>query len=153
MGLTGYILAALTIAVIIIAAKSLNIIGFFTIYAIWLGWLALFLAIKKYSKKAKSFLSNWNLSSVMAHLLDASGTFVSMTFYGFIEKHVIGNALITFLQANEILLINGSGSWAMFALKLAVVPIILLAIDRYSETEEEKRYLKMIIIILGLASA
>lgn len=149
-GLAGYTLTALTIIAIIITAKSLNFIGFVMIYAAWLGWLAMFLIIKKYSKKAKTFLTNWNLAAIMAHLLDASGTFVSMTYYGFIEKHVIGNALITYLQANEILLINSSGSWAMFALKLAVVPLILFAIDKYSETEEEKRYLKMIIIILGI---
>lgn len=151
-GLTGYALAAITIAAIIIttSARSHNIVGFLSIYSVWLGWLAIFLAIIRYHKKAKSFLTTWNISAIMAHLLDASGTFVSMTYYGFIEKHVIGNALITYLQANEMLLINGSGSWIMFALKLAVVPLILFAIDKYSETEEEKKYLKMIIIILGL---
>ena len=42
------------------------------------------------------------------------------------------------------------GSWIMFALKLAVIPLALWAIDKYSENETENKFLKMIIIILGL---
>ena len=147
-GLCGYVLSAVTVAAIFTAAQSLNVTAFLFIYLIWLAWFVVILLAKKYF--AGKFLTNWNIAAIMAHLLDAAGTFVSMTYYGFTEKHVLGRWLIEFLEMNDIFLINGSGSWIMFALKLAVIPVSLWAIDKYSENELEKKYLKMIIIILGL---
>ncbi|MFH1431941.1 MAG: DUF63 family protein [archaeon] len=151
-GITGYGLATITLIKVITAPEHLDTAHFLLICAIWSGWFILLLLAKKYI--AKRFLSTWNMAAIMAHLLDATGTFVALTYaYGEsgYEKHVLGRAAIEFLQANNILLINGSGSWIMFALKLAVIPLALWAIDRYSEDKTENRFLKMIIIILGLA--
>ena len=147
-GLCGYILSTAAITAIFTTAKSLNITAFLFIYLIWFSWFAVILLTKK--NIAGKFLTNWNITAIMAHLLDASGTFVSMTYYGFTEKHVLGRWLIEFLETNNTLLINASGSWIMFALKLAVIPLSLWAIDKYSESETENKYMKMIIIILGL---
>ncbi len=147
-GLCGYVLSAVAVAAIFSAAESLNVTAFLFIYLIWLAWFFVVLLAKRYF--AGKFFTFWNISAIMAHLLDAAGTFVSMTYYGFTEKHVLGRVMIEFLETNDIFLINGSGSWIMFALKLAVIPLALWAIDKYSENELEKKYLKMIIIILGL---
>jgi len=56
-----------------------------------------------------------------------------------------------FFESKNLLLINGSASWIMFALKLAVVPLVLYAIDKYGESDSEKNFLKMIILMLGFA--
>ncbi len=152
-GFAGYALSVMTIAIGVTTPKVLDIANFLLIYAIWIVWFAALLLAKKYV--AKKFLSNWNITAIMAHLLDATGTFVALT-YAYAnatfenEKHVLGRSLMEFLESNNILLISGSGSWIMFALKLAVIPVALWAIDKYSENETEKKYLKMIIIILGL---
>lgn len=148
-GLTSYTLSLINIIIIISRAETMNINGFLAVYAIWFPWFALITISSKLL--SGRFPSNWNMIAIMSHMLDASGTFISMTYYGFIEKHVLGRTIIDFLETNNILLINGSGSWIMFALKLAVIPIALLVIDRYSETETEKKFLKMAIIILGLS--
>ena len=154
-GLAGYALSAITIAAVITTPKTLNISDFLFIYAIWLLWFILLLQVKKHIPRAKKFLTNWNMAAIMAHLLDATGTFVALTYvYANAtfenEKHVLGRTVMEYLETNNILLISGSGSWIMFALKLAVIPLALWAIDKYSENETENKFLKMIIIILGL---
>lgn len=151
-GLTGYGLATITLIKVMTTPEHLDTTHFLLIYTIWSGCFILLLLTKKYI--AKRFLNTWNTAAIMAHLLDAAGTFVALTYaYGEsgYEKHILGRTLIEFLETNNILLINGSGSWIMFALKLAVIPLALWAIDKYSENKTESKFLKMIIIILGLA--
>ena len=64
------------------------------------------------------FLSDkWNFFAIQSQLLDACGSFVGITFYGFWEKHVLGRYLIELLESKRVFLINGSAAWAMILMK------------------------------------
>jgi uncharacterized membrane protein len=144
-GGAGYVLGAL----VLIQLPLKNAKGLLLSFGIWLLWIALFWILHKSKPK---ILSRWNFTALSAQMFDAASTFAALTFYpGFWEKHVLGSTLIAFFESRNLLLINGSASWVMFALKLAVVPFVLYAIDKYGETNNEKNFLKMIILMLGFA--
>ena len=75
-----------------------------------------------------------------AHALDASATFVSIQFFGYFEQHVLPGFLI-----------ESFGAWVMFPLKLLAIPLILFAIDRWSDDSELRNWLFICVMILGLA--
>ena len=114
-----------------------NFEGFFTVLWLAFGWACVLYGISKLRPK---LLSGTNSAILWSHLLDASGTFTALTFYGFYEQHV----LPTFL-------INIAGPWVMFPLKLAVVWAVLYYIDREEGDQRFKNFLKIVILILGLA--
>ena len=99
-------------------------------------WSLLFFGIHKLKP---NLLSLENAGIIIAHLFDASSTFTALTFFGYNEQHV----LPTFL-------INIAGPWIMFPLKIIVVWLVLEVIDRSKEDIFFKRFLKIIILILGL---
>ncbi|MFH1786175.1 MAG: DUF63 family protein [archaeon] len=76
---------------------------------------------------------------VATHLYDASTTFVGIQFYGFWEKHVLPNFLIGLF-----------GPFVMFALKLAVVPLVVYML-RDVEDKTERSLLYFAIFTLGIA--
>jgi uncharacterized membrane protein len=81
-----------------------------------------------------------NSTLLSVHMLDSSATFVSVMFFGYYEQHPVPR-----------LFIESIGPWTFFALKLAVLIPSLYIIDRYAEDGEFKNFLKIIILILGLA--
>lgn len=85
-------------------------------------------------------LSNQNLGILSAHFLDASATFVAVSFYGYIEQHIVPRLLFS---------ITGNASF--FALKIIVLLPVLYLVDKYAEEGSFKNFLKIIILILGLA--
>lgn len=85
-------------------------------------------------------LSLENAGIVIAHLLDASSTFTALSFFGYYEQHVLPSFLI-----------NISGPWIMFPLKIIVVLAVLFVIDKYCDDKFLKNFLKIVILILGLA--
>jgi uncharacterized membrane protein len=108
-------------------------------------WTILFLLLYKFSKTSKFqtlkqifTLENSGLLSI--HMLDASATYVAITFFGYLEQHPLPRFLIG--------LTNPA---AMFLLKLVVLIPVLYIIDRYSEPGDFKNFLKIVILILGLA--
>ena len=113
-------------------------------------WISMGFMLFLLSLKAKLLAEKWNFFALQAQLLDACGSFIGITYYGFWEKHVLGRYLINALESKNLLLINGSAAWIMIALKLVVVPIALWIIDRYAENELERRFIKLLIIILGI---
>jgi uncharacterized membrane protein len=117
--------------------KIANIFGFSFVLLLVSFWGLVFLGINHLKPK---LLSIENAGILTAHLLDASSTFTALTFFGYYEQHV----LPTFL-------INIFGPWIMFPLKIIVVWFVLLMIDRSKEDIFFKRFLKIIILILGLA--
>lgn len=144
-GVLGYFLAGGVI--FMLPLKTIG--GVLIVFGVWLFWIALFWSSRK---RFAGFFTNWNFAALSAQMFDASSTFVALTFFSnFWEKHVLGSTAMLFFESRNLFLINGSASWIMFALKLLVVPAVLFAIDRYGETEEEKKFLKMIIILLGIA--
>ncbi|MBI4181378.1 MAG: DUF63 family protein [Candidatus Aenigmarchaeota archaeon] len=85
-------------------------------------------------------LSPANQAILAAHLLDAAATYISLTFYGYVEQHVVPNLLIPLF-----------GPAAMFPLKILVVIPVLWAIDTYAEDPRFRNFLKLVVLILGLA--
>jgi uncharacterized membrane protein len=111
--------------------------GLAMILAITAGWAVVFFG---FSWLKPRLLSLENAGITAAHLLDASATFTAMSFFGYYEQHV----LPTFL-------IGLTGPSVMFPLKIAVVLGVLLALDRWCEDRFFRNFLKIVILILGLA--
>lgn len=113
-----------------------NIFAFSSVLFLAGSWSLLFFGIHKLKPE---LLSLENAGILSAHLLDASSTFTALTFFGFYEQHVVPNFLIDIF-----------GPWIMFPLKIIIVWTVLWVIDRSKEDLFFKRFLKIIILILGL---
>ncbi len=100
-------------------------------------WFLIFFSIHKIKPK---LLSLENVGILTSHLFDASATFTAITFFGYYEQHVLPSFLIDIF-----------GPWIMFPLKIAVVWPVLFLVDRSKEDTFFKRFLKIIILILGLS--
>jgi uncharacterized membrane protein len=116
-----------------------NLFGFGVILLLIGSWSLVFYIIHKIKPK---LLSLENAGIIVSHLFDASSTFTALTFFGFYEQHPLPNFFIKTL---------GLGAWTMFPLKIAVVWIVLYYIDKSKEDLFLKRFLKIIILTLGLA--
>jgi uncharacterized membrane protein len=114
-----------------------NIEGFLTVFWLVFSWGMILYGV---SELKPEWLSKTNAAIVWAHMLDGSSTFTALTFYGYYEQHV----LPTFM-------INITGPWIMFPLKLFVVWGVLYYIDKEKGDQRFKNFLKIVILILGLA--
>jgi uncharacterized membrane protein len=83
----------------------------------------------------------FNLSVLIAHLLDASTTFVAVDFYGYGEQHVLPNTLTQLVDTAVV----------MFPLKITVILAVLYVIDTNVNDKTTRNMLKLAIFILGLA--
>lgn len=83
----------------------------------------------------------FNLSVLLAHLLDASTTFVAVDFYGYGEQHVLPNFLTLLSDTAAV----------MFPLKITVIMAVLYVIDTNVDDKTTRNMLKLAIFILGLA--
>jgi uncharacterized membrane protein len=77
----------------------------------------------------------------MAHLFDASSTYIAVDYYGYYEQHVLPSALTTLFGTALV----------MFPLKIVVILGALYIIDTYIEDRTIANMLKLAIFILGLA--
>ncbi len=93
------------------------------------------------SRKWDILKDKFNFSVLLAHLLDASTTFIAVDYYGYGEQHVLPNAL-TQLADTAIV---------MYPLKIAVILPALYVIDTYVDDKTIRNMLKLAIFILGLA--
>lgn len=114
-----------------------NWFGFSVILMLIAFWSIVFFGLNYLKPK---LLSLTNAGIVVAHLFDASATFSALTFFNYYEQHVLPRFLI-----------DASGPWIMFPLKIVVVWLVLHIIDKYSEDKFFNSFLKIIILILGLA--
>jgi uncharacterized membrane protein len=110
-----------------------------------LGWAGLLFLLHFIGNRfkitpLKRVFTRVNFSVISFHMLDASATFASLAFFGYSEQHVLPNILIPFL-----------GPASMFLLKLLVLIPVLYIIDRETEPGNFRNFLKICIIILGLA--
>jgi uncharacterized membrane protein len=85
-------------------------------------------------------LSKENLAILSVHFLDATATVVALAMFGYLEQHVVPRMLFPLM-----------GPYAMFFLKIVVVPPALWAIDKYAEDRQFRKFLKIVVFILGLA--
>ncbi len=83
------------------------------------------------------------LALVYVHLYDAASTFAALQFkwawprFGLVEQHVVGGYLI-----------NLFGPVAMFALKLAVVPLVVVMLSQV-EDKKERGFYYFVVFALG----
>lgn len=108
-------------------------------------WSLLFLLLYKFSQTSKfqtlkQIFTLENSGLLSGHMLDASATYVAMTFFGYLEQHPLPRFLI-----------GMTNPAAMFLLKLVVLIPVLYIIDKYSEPGDFKNFLKIVVLILGLA--
>ena len=116
----------------------INIIATLQVVGVWAIISSIFVLLKN---KWSLLKNKFNLSVLMAHLFDASSTYIAVDFYGYSEQHVLPSAL-TGLVGSAIV---------MFPLKIAVILGALYIIDSYIEDRTIANMLKLAIFILGLA--
>ena len=126
----GSIMAIISLSGLSINAPN-NVLWILTIFVGWVAAIFLFEWKWKFGKDNATVLS--------AHMLDASATFVGINL-GYFEQHVLGGFFI-----------NTFGPSSFFLVKLAVVPLALWVINKYSESKKQKNYLLLLVGILGFA--
>ena len=82
-----------------------------------------------------------NFSIVLAHLFDASTTYVAVEYFNYSEQHVLPNAL------NQLF----DTYLTLFPMKIIVIVAVLYIIDQYFEDQTIKNLLKLTVFVLGLA--
>jgi len=132
-----YVVGGLLLLYNLSLTQMTNIEGFSIVLGLAATWAVFFYIISRLRPK---LLSRTNAAILWSHLLDASSTFTALTFYGYYEQHVLPGFLIDL-----------AGPWVMFPLKLAVIWTVLYYIDREKGDVRLKNFLKIIILILGLA--
>ncbi len=86
------------------------------------------------------YLSRINYAILSGHILDGSSTFIAVSMFGYVEKHVLPGFLI-----------DATGPWAMVPLKIAVIWPVLYLLDDTVEDIELRNWLKVVVLALGLA--
>ncbi|MFQ6020582.1 MAG: DUF63 family protein [Candidatus Aenigmatarchaeota archaeon] len=134
---TMLVIGALFLSYNLTLTSITNLFSFGFILILTGIWAAIFFGIHYIKPK---LLSLENSGIITSHLFDASSTFTALTFFGYYEQHVLPSFLIDMF-----------GPWIMFPLKIIVVWVVLYVIDKSKEDQFFKNYLKIIILILGLA--
>jgi uncharacterized membrane protein len=89
----------------------------------------------------KKKISKINTVIIFAHIFDASTSFTALTFSEkFLEQHVFANLLLSFF-----------GTSSFFLMKIIVIPLVLILIDKNIKNIEEKNFIKFAIFILGFS--
>ncbi|MDD5182492.1 MAG: DUF63 family protein [Candidatus Nanoarchaeia archaeon] len=118
--------------------KIVNPKGFLLIFIFFAIAIGLIGAVRHFIRF--DLLSFWALA---AHMIDASATFVSMTFFGYGEQHILPTFLIN----------TFGGAWVMFPLKLIVLVPVLYILNKYTKEDKLlKNTIILAIIALGLAA-
>jgi uncharacterized membrane protein len=129
--------------VLILPVRGFN--PLYIIISLTILWSGLFFLVGYAGKLLKlnrlaEFFNTENLGIFSAHFLDASATFVALSFFGYVEQHVVPNLFFPLI-----------GPISMFFLKIAVLLPVLYIIDRYEKPGSFRSFLKIVIFILGLA--
>ena len=97
---------------------------------------------KKFSntlEKIKKYKINFSI--LLAHLFDASTTYVAVEYYNYYEQHVLPNAI------NQLF----DTYLTLFPMKIIVIIGALYIIDQYFDDLMIKNLLKLTVFVLGLA--
>ncbi len=128
-------------------AAFVQIVGlmiFSSAFTYALIYLGSFLAEKNRKERLKdsiNILLKKDIQLIMAaHYLDASATYVGLKFLGYREQHPVVEFVTNLL-----------GPESFFILKAIVVLPILWYIDKNEENRDFRNFLKIVILILGLA--
>jgi uncharacterized membrane protein len=97
--------------------------------------------------KSSMFTNPLNLSILLAHLMDASATYIGIDKLGYFSKHVVPTYLIQFTGTALV----------MYPLKLIIFVGVIYLLDTQFEDDRQssnmKMLIKMVILILGLSPA
>lgn len=114
-----------------------------------LGLLLLFLALSfapflALRKRLKPLKDNFNLFIFLSHMIDATATHVSITYFGYSEQHVVPNFFIWLFGS----------TFGFYVLKLIVlIPIIyFLDKEKTKKNTELINFIKIIFIIYGIGT-
>ena len=88
----------------------------------------------------RKLFSPENTGILSAHLLDATATVTALELFGYLEQHVVPRLFFDLF-----------GTFSMFFLKILVVLPVLWMIDRYADEGNFRNFLKIVVLILGLA--
>ncbi|RLJ08443.1 MAG: hypothetical protein DRP12_00615 [Candidatus Aenigmatarchaeota archaeon] len=80
-----------------------------------------------------------NVCILSAHSLDASATVTAVVLFGYLEQHVLPRLLMAL------------SPYSFFLLKFFVLLPVLFLLDRWTEPGQLRTFLKIVILILGLA--
>ena len=86
------------------------------------------------------WLSKVNHYILSGHIIDGSSTFITVSFFGYAEKHVLPGFLS-----------EAVGIWSMIPLKIAVVWPVLYLLDDIVDEQGFRTWLKAVVLSLGLA--
>ena len=135
----------------IILFSKLNFISIFYVLITWIIASLIFMAIaflvlyvknnNSHNAIEKIVKQKINFSIVLAHLFDASTTYVAVEYFNYTEQHVLPNAL------NQLF----DTYLTLFPMKIIVIVAVLYIIDQYFEDQTIKNLLKLTVFVLGLA--
>lgn len=118
--------------------KFVEIKGFLLVFIIFSIAIGVIGIVRKFIKF--DLLMFWAFA---AHMIDASATFVSMTFFNYGEQHIVPTFLINAF----------GGAWVMFPLKLIVLVPVLYIVNKYTKDDKLLRNTLLVAIMtLGLAA-
>ncbi|ADI73474.1 Protein of unknown function DUF63 [Methanohalobium evestigatum Z-7303] len=126
-----------------------NVVNLYVPYfVIGAATLLVFIVYKILKYSGLDILStNLNFAIMWAHLLDASSTIVGIDLLGYHEKHVVPSYLIELTNTATV----------MYPLKILIFIPVLYILDSYFNEDRESRnlktFVKIVILILGLAPA
>ena len=95
--------------------------------------------LSKFIEKIKKYKINFSI--VLAHLFDASTTYVAVEYFNYVEQHVLPNAI------NQLF----DTYLTLFPMKIIVIVAVLYIIDQYFDDLTIKNLLKLAVFVLGLA--
>jgi len=127
----------------------LNSVAF--IFVLMIFWSAILFGVNKYKP---NLLTKTNAGITLAHMLDASSSFVAVQFFSYCEQHILNGILMgSYCNAGSLpaLLQLPQMPWMIFLPKLIVVPLVLQMIDKEKSDQRFKNFLKIVVLILGFA--
>ncbi len=80
-----------------------------------------------------------NLLIIFSQMLDGSGTFIGINYYGFGEEHILTEHLINLVGSAAIII----------PIKLCVILLVLYLMEKWEEDEREIKIIKFVLFILG----
>lgn len=133
---TGLLLCIPNIVIMLTFGINIKIVFFELL--IWKIISDVFILLKN---KIKILETPYNLEILLAHIFDATTTFVALDFFAYYEQHVLPTFLINLSNTAIV----------MYPLKIIAILLILYIIDKWIDDENSKNMLKLAIFILGLA--
>ncbi|MFH0835900.1 MAG: DUF63 family protein [Candidatus Micrarchaeota archaeon] len=95
-------------------------------------------AFRVYRKNKAAFEE---YTTVFSQTLDGAATFIGVSFLGYGEQHIVGNAIFDYL----------GGPLAFLIIKIAFAALLVEVVKREKAKPEEKTFILLLVTIFGLA--